>query len=747
MKRIKKRIFGICVFAFMISCMLVVYGQESIISINTYENNLGFIYFDYNPIIYATATNNEPEEKVITIIANAVDENENLVWNNSYDVTVPGYGVVVVPIHTNISRFGIYDLNLSVEGMVVNQQFSICNRPRDGSVSNWCMVNDHTIKGHGIKEISRKIEVLYKAGFGGIRQEYLWEGFEPAVDSFSVPTEATDMIELMDMFGMDILGIMMGCPKYISEWNNGTLPITEETLKEWSKYVEFTANKTKDVSTYYEVWNEYNMRDGADPDNYIKLLQASYEQLHKNPNAIVCGFAAANIGDRQTEYEHSVLEWIDEVLKRGGGEYMDAVSIHCYTNSAPEDDLSTLSTGKTWLIDETRSLLDKYGYEDMPIVVSEMGWSTGSTTHTEIKKAQYMIRYSAMNYGKIDRLYWYVSQDKQNYNENGNLDLYENGLGIINTWNTDTGCENPYGAKPAFLALSNFNAMMNAASALEKSETVEGVYQYKFMDKHNDTLYIAWTTKPEGTEIEILSNEKHVTVYDLYGNIINCDTSGGVVKVWLDESPVYIKLAEKVNNPSEYYPEVLVDYNTRQVTIKGTIADAAESAAISLVKKGVENVGRSDIAYVGQSKMGLNGGYNFDFLLKDISGLYTANIGFDGADKTQTIDLEFDVSIPKLNVLSKNSTIKNMSQLENGDELCVTLEDVSGLIDDTETMLVAAIYKKSNLEEVKTTKLDLNGRTSELKFVIENVDDVDRIKIFVWKQLNVQPLMGVYEID
>lgn len=748
MEQKKINFWFVCMLIFLLFAFAPnVFAEEIAIKFDTEENNLGFIYFDYNPTLYATIINGEENEKNIVLAVAAEDENGNTVWSDEYNFTIPRYKAMNIPIQTEIERFGLYTLIVTVGEVRLEQEFSIANRPRDGSVSQWSMLNDHTIKGHGIKQSERKMELFYKAGFGGIRQEYLWEGFEPVLDSFTVPSATTGMIRLMDKHHMDIMGIMMGCPKYISEWGNGKLPVEDETLAEWSKYVEYTAEQTKGISTYYEIWNEYNMRDGATPENYIKLLKASYAPLHKNPNAIVCGFAAANIGAEQTEYAYSALEWIEKVLQGGGGEYMDAVSIHCYTNRAPEDDLSDLESGKTWLIDETRNLLDCYGYTDMPIIVSEMGWSTGNTGHTELEKAQYMIRYAAMNYGKVERLYWYVSQDKQNVDADGNPDLYENGLGILHTWDEATGCKTPYGAKPAFLALANFNAMMNEATEPQKSITDEDVYQYKFKDRYDNDLYIVWSTQNQDTSIEIEGNGKCVSVYDLYGNIVKCATNESTVAVALSESPVYIRLTEKEEDIAEYRPEISVDYNTGEVVIAGATARSCQSVALSVIKKETDIILPTDIAYIGQSETDVNGNYRFQFRMCDAKELYVVKIGVMDAEKTQQTETVFDLAIPTFSVLANGKTVNKITQLTDGDEIVITFQGIRNLCKEDKTILIAAMYKSEKLVDLKMEEINSGSKEAELKVKVNDTWKVDKIRVFFWEQGEVQPLMGVYEIN
>ena len=116
-------------------------------------------------------------------------------------------------------------------------------------------------------------------------------------------------------------------------------------------------------------------------------------------------------------------------------------------------------------------------------------------------------------------------------------------------------------------------------------------------------------------------------------------------------------------------------------------------------------------------------------------------------DETQLVDLEFDFSLPRFSVLSEGNVIKNMSQLTDGNEISINLENAGSVIENSDTMLLAAIYSGDSVENVLTKKIDKGSADKELKFMVESVDKVDKIKIFFWKYENIQPLIGVYEIN
>ena len=61
---------------------------------------------------------------------------------------------------------------------------------------------------------------------------------------------------------------------------------------------------------------------------------------------------------------------LEDILKAGGGDYMDGYCCHAY---APRYD--PMSGGLIRELEKARAVLDKYGYYDMPIVTSELGWA------------------------------------------------------------------------------------------------------------------------------------------------------------------------------------------------------------------------------------------------------------------------------------------------------------------------------------------------------------------------------------
>lgn len=519
---------------------------------------------------------------------------------------------------------------------------------------------------------------------------------------------------------------MNGSGRYIDE----IFPTTAENLSKWSDYVRYVMGVSDDATDYYEVRNEPNISDGVTPQDYFNLLKETYNTIHsQNPCAKVCAFAAANVGSGEG-YDYTTLEWIEEVLRlmqADGGRYMDAVSIHTYNSVNPEADSSQLLTGRTWLIDETRDILDSYGFSDIPIVVSEMGWYLSGAV-SEVKQAQYMIRYAVMNYEKAERIYWYVSQEKQTGNDK------EDSFGIIKTWD---GTATPYGAKPAFIALSNFNALMAGAELPERCNAGEGVYCYKFKDRFNRDLYIAWTDLQD-RKITLNGQGKYMTVYDINGNIIKSAENSGLEIITVSGAPVYVRLTDEAEDLSENKVFIEADGNSGIVTVNG-ISPYGNCAAGVLVRETVGN----ETVYINQIETASDGSYSFSFQTGSESGQYQVRIGYFNADLTQSAEFELGISVPELCARLNGERLTDIAGLHDGDIIDISL---SKALSGKRTALIITEYKGDELSGVKCFNADGNIGEYKQEYMVNDIEPIEKIKLLYWDMDSLYPICGYYEI-
>ena len=725
--------------------------QEIAIKPNNSLNNLGYIYFSKVVPINVSFKNISAEKSNYKIEYAAYNEQNEIAASNSVEIELKSDEWTSKILPLTVDKFGLYTMQINVlkDTEIIssyNQEFSVANHPTDGALNEYMGLNDHTYsQNHGSLEFSRKMKLLADAGFSSVRESMLWQTIEPQKDNLQTPEGLTDYINLLDENNMKSYSILMGKPSFIT--NNPAL--TDDEYAEWKDYCEYVASNTSGVSPYFEVWNEYNVPafnlSGGTPADYAKLLKATYEGVKAgNPNAKVCAFAVANVGETEG-YDYSSLEWMQAVLEElkllGDGKYFDIASIHDYTHVAPE------STNKLrpWLIGKTRTLLDSFGYTDASIVVSEMGWCVND----ELLQAQYMVRYAVVSQdnpnngvdNNLDSIYWYVSQEKEKTGDSSTENLF----GIIRTWDVAPASPHtPYGAKPAFLALSNYNAFLANADLVWKCATSSSSdYNYKYLDRDGKIVYVVWTTKSSSAievNLDKAEDVQNAHVFDMYGNEVEFVSAGNKsVTVAASKSPVYVKVDPEYNPDTDV--SLNVNFNTGEVTLTGVIDELDSRVGVNVSKDGAEN----GIIYVGQTKTDANGNYSVNFKASNAVGDYKIKLGFD--TKYKIFDLSFKTKLPELNVFNiQGIKVSDMAGLNAGDKLSVKLNNLSENINDKAVKVITAQYLGNKM--VKSDVADIEKGKSTFQTEVSVAETaVDCIRVFYWDMSGLYPIIGKYEIN
>jgi len=184
----------------------------------------------------------------------------------------------------------------------------------------------------------------------------------------------------------------------------------------------------------WEVWNEPNGNlsavEKSQPGvyskvvkSYVRILKQAYKRIkQEDPQAKVIGIGASRIDFR----------FIEDCLKLGAGDYMDALSIHPYRESTyPEDRFHPESYGApegrchTYAeeIAYLRSIIKKYSPEkEIELWITEMGYSIFNRYKRGIDvspftQAKYLARFCIQNLALgIDNIIWYQLRDFGNTN-------------------------------------------------------------------------------------------------------------------------------------------------------------------------------------------------------------------------------------------------------------------------------------------------------------------------------------------
>ncbi|MCL6633253.1 MAG: hypothetical protein K6T63_11560, partial [Alicyclobacillus herbarius] len=190
---------------------------------------------------------------------------------------------------------------------------------------------------------------------------------------------------------------------------------------------------------------------------YARLLKATYKAIKEaNPEAKVVGGAMvlADYG------------WAEQLLKAGGGAYMDAFSYHPY-NSDPEggDYLGTIK--------EMKNVLEKNGFKG-PTWVTEIGWGNQDRRKggvPELTSAAYTVQTYAItmaNPGLVDRVFFYTLINDGFDPESG----YEN-MGLLSL---KAQCS----AKVGYVALCAFSKILSGAKFVKSYDVGNDLRLYRF---------------------------------------------------------------------------------------------------------------------------------------------------------------------------------------------------------------------------------------------------------------------------
>ncbi|MBV9469948.1 MAG: endo-1,4-beta-xylanase [Abitibacteriaceae bacterium] len=251
----------------------------------------------------------------------------------------------------------------------------------------------------------KKMDVFKQTGATWDRFDFWWGEMEPKKGEWKWD-KADWLIDFYMRNHVNMLPIL----SYSASWMKQS-PHTPEDYADFADYVARVVARYKDRVHYWEVWNEPNIptfwKPKPDPVAYTELLKAAYNAAHKaDPDCVIVG-AAANETD---------INWLLDIAKNGGMKYMDAISIHPYSMAdGPEEmDLSRQ-------LQNVKTFLRSQGRPDLPIWITEMGWTSTINDQAAMDKAaRYMVQsYVIAAAEGVQHLFWFNLQD---WTENGKLE-------------------------------------------------------------------------------------------------------------------------------------------------------------------------------------------------------------------------------------------------------------------------------------------------------------------------------------
>ncbi len=369
--------------------------------------------------------------------------------------------------------------------------------------------------GH-MKNKNVDIPLLAHMGVSKVRDELYWEHVEKTKNVYTFPQPYEDYMAVLKDNQVAPFTVLSYSN---SLYNGGTYIVTEESRIGFGNYAKGILERFGDQIKHVEVYNEYNAwAGGSTPQNYYLLLKQTYTDVKSiRPDVKVIGPAAVTIP----------FDWIEELFKLGGLNYLDGVSIHPYMfPQAPE--------GVEREMDKLNKLIAKYNDtgREIPIWVTETGWptSTDGTGISEERQAEYLVRNNVLTLGEgVETITWYNFKSK-GVDPRG----AEDNFGIIRNEEDDRGAYTP---KPAYTAYAILTRQLTGAEFVTKENIYGNVYSYVFQ-KDNQDIRVMWSLNPQSIT---LNTTNSIVVTDLTGEEQEMAPLDGKIYLKLGGQPFYVK--------------------------------------------------------------------------------------------------------------------------------------------------------------------------------------------------------------
>ncbi|NQX60539.1 DUF7594 domain-containing protein [Paenibacillus qinlingensis] len=364
-------------------------------------------------------------------------------------------------------------------------------------------------------------DLAREAGAKSVRDGFYWGTVESVPGQYQFNQDYRDKMIRLGQNQVQMIGALgLNNPLY----DQNSTPYTDEGRTAFANYALKTIEEYGSQTPWVEVWNEYNLAGYGDrgngpadskPEYYYLMLKKTYETIKPvYPNVTIVGPAAANVP----------LDWFEEFFKLGGLQYLDAISIHPYTQPSPPEVMVQQLEG-------LKTLIRKYNNGQLiPIYSTEFGWSTQEGGNTEKQEADYLVRgYVLQLASGIEKIYMYDLMNDGIETANN-----EHNFGMIRNLKDPLGAYTP---KPAYAAYAAMTRQLTGWQFDSKDSTGSNLYSYLFKQDQSKTR-VVWATRDT---LAAIAADGPLQVTDMMGNTETFVPYQGYVYVTITDEPLYIK--------------------------------------------------------------------------------------------------------------------------------------------------------------------------------------------------------------
>lgn len=420
-------------------------------------------------------------------------------------------------------------------------------------------INTHarpvTIEVPHIRRLGAKWVRVHFAMWHDVEREKGTYRFTPAYDTY-VKTYRDAGLHLLNIL---CYGNTLYCDsKANPQHPTNVAPRSEEALAAWGNYVEAVVRHYSALGVkHWEIWNEPTfdtfIGKGEKTQCYTRMLKVAYARAKQaDPGAFIVGCSTGHVD----------LGFIEEVLKAGGGECLDAISVHPY-NSAPE------AYEMTEKLAAVAQLMKRYGI-NKPIWVTELGVATSH--QSESAAADLLVRNIVLmrSCPEVERFFWYDFRD-----DGTNPDYTEHNLGLIKNEIADGICT----PKRGFHAYRFAAEKMGSKRFLKEVPVGENDYARMFRGEDENVL-VAWNTM--SGMVALRGIPATATAQNIYGEFMPVERKGDLAFVKSSGSPVYVTFKGDPSHVSAPGNKGFVYVSPSEAAIMGPGEAFAKSVALKV---------------------------------------------------------------------------------------------------------------------------------------------------------------------
>jgi len=235
-------------------------------------------------------------------------------------------------------------------------------------------------------KVQRTLDMVARMGASTIVELFPWAYIEGARGAFD--WGGTDrIVNMAKAHGLRIIARLGIVPAWAREeqsrkgWQTTLNSLIPTYYPDFARFVGAFAKRYRGVVDQLVAWNEPNLSfewgyREVSPEEYVGFLKGVYEAAHAaNPAVVVLGGALAPTLEAGGINATNDLTFLRGIYRAGGGAYFDALAVHTYGLTAPEDEAPAPEKLNFRRAELIRQIMLENGDAAKPVYITESGWN------------------------------------------------------------------------------------------------------------------------------------------------------------------------------------------------------------------------------------------------------------------------------------------------------------------------------------------------------------------------------------